>query len=71
MSNVLEKSLRKGDVYSYWNDKQILVLLHGAKEDSLEKVEMRIRKNFNNMITYGNCKIGIEFLPLNSEKNII
>lgn len=71
MSNVLEKSLRKGDVYSYWNDKQILVLLHGAKEDSLEKVEVRIRENFNNMITSDICKIGIEFLPLNSEKNII
>ncbi|HPL54644.1 MAG TPA: BTAD domain-containing putative transcriptional regulator [Bacillota bacterium] len=71
MSGVLEKSLRKGDVYSYWNDKQILVMLHGAKEDSLKKVESRIRDNFNNSIMTDNCKIGIEFLPLNSNKYII
>ncbi len=71
MSGVLEKSLRKGDVYSYWNDKQILVMLHGAKKDSLERVESRIRGNFNNAAIKDSCKIGIEFLPLNSNKNIV
>ncbi len=71
MSSVLEKSLRKGDVYSYWNDKQILVMLHGAREDSLEKVETRIRNNFNSVVFQGNCKLLIEFMPLNSNKNII
>lgn len=71
MSNVLEKSLRKGDVYSYWNEKQILVMLHGAREDSLEKVETRIRENFKSMVLTNNCKIGIEFVPLNTERNII
>lgn len=46
-------------------------MLHGAKEDSLKKVESRIRDNFNNSIMTDNCKIGIEFLPLNSNKYII
>lgn len=71
MSSALEKSLRKGDVYSFWNDTQILVMLHGAKEDSLEKIETRIRKSFNNVSKINNCIVGIEFLPLTSKQNII
>ena len=71
MSTVLEKTLRKGDVYSYWNDTQILIMLHGAKVESLGKIETRIRKNFNSVVTSNNCKINIEFLPLTSEKNIV
>lgn len=71
MSNVLEKSLRKGDVYSFWNDTQILVMLHGAKEESLEKIETRIRKSFHSIAKTNNCNLGIEFLPLTSKQNIV
>lgn len=71
MSAVLEKILRKGDVYCCWNDTQILVMLHGAKEEHLNKIEMRIRDNFNSIAAAGNCKINIEFLPLTSKKDIV
>jgi len=71
LSKVLEKSLRKGDVYSFWNDTQILVLLHGAKEDCLEKIETRIRKGFRSVSKTDNYNLGIEFLPLTSKQNIV
>jgi len=71
MSGVLGKTLRKDDVYSYWNDTQILIMLHGAKKEYLNKIEMRIRANFNNIVCTNNYKINIEFLPLLSQKNIV
>ncbi len=71
MSGVLEKALRKGDVYSYWNDTQILIMLHGPKEEYLNKIEMRIRSNFNNIVRTNNYRINIEFIPIVSQKNIV
>lgn len=71
MSTVLEKTLRKGDVYSYWNDTQILVMLHGAKEEYLGKIETRIKDNFYKLISAGNYRLSIEFTPLASQQNIV
>ena len=71
MSSVLQKTLRKGDVFSCWNDTQILVMLHGAKAEYLKGIEMRIRENFDNFASTGNCKVNIEFTPLASKKDII
>jgi DNA-binding SARP family transcriptional activator len=70
MSSVLEKSLRKGDVYSFWNDTQILVMLHGAKENCLDEVEKRIIENFKNTAKTDICNINIKFLPLVSGDSI-
>jgi single-stranded DNA-specific DHH superfamily exonuclease len=71
MSAVLEKTLRKGDVYSYWNDTQILIMLHGAKEEYLGRIEMRIKENFYKLVSPNNCKLSIEFMPLASQQNIV
>ncbi|MCQ1529368.1 MULTISPECIES: BTAD domain-containing putative transcriptional regulator [Lutispora] len=71
MTGVLEKSLRKGDVFSFWNDTQIIILLHDAKENSLGEIETRIKKNFSGIVKPDSFKISIEFLPLTSEKNVV
>ncbi|HPW41272.1 MAG TPA: BTAD domain-containing putative transcriptional regulator [Bacillota bacterium] len=70
LSNILEKSLRKGDVYSFWNDTQILIMLNGAKEDSLGKIETRIRKGFCSIAETDNYSLDINFLPLTSKQNM-
>jgi len=66
----LEKSLRKGDVYSFWNDTQIIIMLNGAKEDSLEKIETRIRKGFRSIAETDNYSLDINFLPLIPKQNM-
>lgn len=70
MSNLLGQSLRKGDVYSFWNDNQILLLLHGAKEKDLKMIENRIRKDFSKKIKSKNYNIDINFKPLNLESDM-
>jgi DNA-binding SARP family transcriptional activator len=71
MSSVLHKSLRKGDIYSFWNDTQILIMLNGAREEGLEKIKTRIMRNFNNMAKTNICKINVEFLPVMEDRSII
>ncbi len=70
VSGLLGKTLRKGDVYSFWNDNQILLLLHGAKENDLTRIESRIRKGFNNKIIKGNYNIDINFKPLTMDEQM-
>ena len=70
VSSILKKSLRKGDVYSFWNETQILIMLHSVREDSLEEIEIRIRESFRNIAKINNCNISIEFSPLKSKQNI-
>lgn len=71
MTRVLEKSLRKGDVFSLWNDSQAVAILHKAKEDGLNKIGNRIRKNFYNNIQENKYRISIKFLPLTSKNNVL
>lgn len=71
MTGVLKKSLRKGDVFSFWNDTQILIMLNGAKENSLKEIETRIWRNFNSIVKTNICDISIKFLPLTSEKSVV
>jgi len=71
MLEVLEKSLRKGDVFTSWNDTQIIVMLTNAKRDGLGKIEDRIRNYYQRITkTYSNDII-IKFLPLSSDRSII
>lgn len=71
MLEVLEKSLRKGDVFTSWNDTQIIVMLTNAKRDGLGKIEDRIRNYYQRITkTYSN-DISIKFLPLSSDRSII
>ncbi len=63
ISSILNKILRKGDVFSFWNDNQILLMLHGSKEEDLVKIENRIRKGFNS-IKMDDRDMEVSFKPL-------
>lgn len=68
MSDVLKQSLRVGDVFTFWNDNQILLMLHDVKDDGLEKIENRIRKNLR---TYSTYSIKIRYQSLITKDSVI
>jgi tetratricopeptide (TPR) repeat protein len=47
LRQLLYASLRKGDLFSFWNDTQMVFILFNIKEDGLGKIEERIEKNFH------------------------
>jgi hypothetical protein len=70
MKKLLESSLRKGDVFTFWNDCQILIMLHNVRGDGISIIKERIRKNmktYNNM----NTNVSMMFQPLTSEDIVI
>lgn len=68
MTCILKNSLRKGDVFTFWNDKQILVLLHEVKQQALLIIEKRIRDKIRRRPKIAKFKINIDFKPLLEEK---
>ncbi len=50
LSDAIYHGLRKRDVISPWNDRQILLLLYDLEEAYLETIINRIRDTFNNML---------------------
>jgi two-component SAPR family response regulator len=70
MRKLLESSLRKGDVFTFWNDCQILIMLHNVRGDGISIIKERIRKN---MKTYNNLNTNVSmmFQPLTSEDIVI
>jgi len=67
MMEILGSSLRKGDIYTFWNDSQILIMLHDVKGDGIIKVEDRIRNNMKNYENFNKYKIPIIFQSLISD----
>lgn len=70
MEEVLDKTLRKGDIYTFWNDTQIIILLQTVKREGLGKIEDRIRKNMEPIMDANHFKTEIKFIPIASESNI-
>jgi hypothetical protein len=71
MLEVLGKILRKGDVYTSWNDNQIIVMLTNAKKDGLTKIENRIKNYYYRAAKNYSNDISIKFLPLSSDNGFI
>jgi len=46
INEILTSSLRKGDVYTSWNDNQFAMLLPGATQEEAEMVIERARGHF-------------------------
>lgn len=61
LSDIVYHGLRKGDIISQWNNHQILLLLYDLKENHLEKIIDRIRRNFNDMLKDEKININIKF----------
>lgn len=67
LSHVLKKTLRQGDVYTFWNELQVLILLENIHEDEIINIENRIRDNLN--LKYKNTiyDIQIKSAPITPE----
>lgn len=49
MTKVMDSTLRKGDVYTFWNDSQILLLLPEVKDGGVKEIDKRIKKNYEKL----------------------
>ena len=67
MKMTLEKSLRKGDIFTFWNDTQIIILLLDSNEYGPKRIKERI---FANLASYMN-EIQISFTKLSNEDHYL
>lgn len=51
MTNILKTSLRAGDVFTFWNEMQILALLHDVKDNGIQIIEQRLRSNIGSSLS--------------------
>lgn len=68
-SKLVEFSLRKGDVYTIWNNNQILILLHDVLEEGTKYIEDRLNQNLKGHTNINNDKAKIVFQPLFKENH--
>lgn len=64
ISETLNGSLRKGDVYTFWNDSQVLLILSDVKVYAIESIEKRIRNKLPKKNKYN---VRIKFSEINEE----
>ncbi len=64
-------SLRRGDIFTFWNDNQILIMLHNVRGDGTKKIEERIRTNFKKYTKISDKNLYIDFQPLVLENTLI
>jgi tetratricopeptide (TPR) repeat protein len=61
---VLEKSLRKGDVFTSWNENQILIILHDVRNNGTEIIKERLASNLKEFTKINRNEIKMVFQPL-------
>ncbi|HAQ40116.1 MAG TPA: hypothetical protein DCM73_04295 [Clostridiales bacterium] len=71
LSGLLRNSLRKGDVFTFWNQNQVLLMLHNVRDDGIKKIEHRIYNNLKDYTKLNSNDVDMVFQPLLSEKSII
>ena len=69
--NSLMKSLRKGDVFSQWNERQMVILLTDVSEANLQLISARIKKKFQNELQSDEFTLHITFQSVAAEKSFI
>lgn len=57
---ILLKSLRKGDVITFWNEDQAIIMITEIKSEFLYLIEDRIQKQFRKYLK-GNCNLEFKF----------
>ncbi len=67
----LEKSLRKGDVFTSWNENQILVMLHDVRNNGTEIIQERLTNNLKEYTRISRNEIRMIFQPLFSENTVL
>ncbi len=68
ISKTVFSSLRKGDIYTFWNDTQVLILLEGVKQGGQDIIEERIQRRFD-MINKYPINIDIKFIPIEDKED--
>jgi DNA-binding SARP family transcriptional activator len=63
ITEILDHTLRKGDIYTFWNDTQVLLLLPDVKEDGINSIEKRI-KNKHNSTSNHSFNMYFKFVPI-------
>lgn len=71
LAGLMRNSLRKGDVFAFWNQNQVLLMLHNVRDDGIKKIEHRIYNNLKDYTKLKNNDIDMIFQPLLSEKSTI
>ncbi|WP_296972009.1 BTAD domain-containing putative transcriptional regulator [Tepidanaerobacter sp. EBM-38] len=71
LENILLTSLRKGDVFAWWNPYQIILLLTNVSENNLQDIGSRIKTKFKNEILSDKIRIEISFQPVGSKESFI
>ena len=67
LSDLFRNSLRKGDVFTFWNQNQVLLMLHNVRGDGIKKVESRIYNNLQTYTKLNRSDINMNFQSLMSE----
>ncbi len=70
-SSILKQILRKGDVFAFWNENQILMMLYNVKEDGTKTIVNRIYNKLKNYSEINKDDVKIVFQPIYSELEII
>ncbi len=61
---IVYKSLRKTDILSKWNDRQLVTLLYDISEKDLYLINNRLQNNFLKEIKNKNITLNVKFKPL-------
>ncbi len=64
LSEILRYSLRKGDVFTYWNQSQILMILHDVKDGGIAVVRDRIYTKIRNSSLINERDVSFSFKSL-------
>lgn len=67
----LERTLRKGDVFTSWNENQILIMLHDVNESGTDIIEGRLLDSLKKYTKISRNEIGMVFHPLFSKDAVL
>ncbi len=71
LTRPLKSSLRKGDVFTWWNPNQLLFLLVLQDRENLSKVGLRLSAQLREVTSQSKTNVKLEFLPLTSEDSFL
>lgn len=63
----LDHLLRKGDIFTFCNETQAMLLLKDVKPEGIDKIERRIGDALG---TYKDCQMKIKFSPIITEESL-
>lgn len=71
LHEILTQFLRKGDVFSWWNKSQAVVLLTDISEENLQNIGNRINEEFKKRLFTPQISLEISFQPVGAKESFI